>query len=306
MKPVVVLGGTGFLGRRVMRLLEERGLSARSLSRREGCDLTEARALAARLRELQPRAVINCAAHVGSVHYVGRRAADVIHDNMLMIAHTYAAIRQSCPGALLVNPISNCSYPGESLAQRESAWQEGPVHDSVLAFASTRRMVHAFARSYMAQHGIASANWLIPNAYGPGDGTDPDRVHALDGILIRLIQAQRRGDRTVPIWGSGRPVREWVYVDDVAAVLVRSLDRGAQLDPINVAQNRGHSIAEIGALAAKLLGYDVGFEFDTSYADGAPRKIMDDALFRRACPDFRFTPLDEGIRATIEYYRSIL
>jgi GDP-L-fucose synthase len=289
-----------------MRLLEERGLRAHSLSRREGCDLTDAQALARHLKDLMPRAVINCAAHVGSVHYVGRRSAEVIHDNTLMIAHTYAALQQSCPGALLVNPISNCSYPGDSPAQRESAWQGGPVHDSVLPFASTRRMIHAFAHSYLKQHGIASANWLIPNAYGPGDGTDPDRVHALNGILIRLILAQKKGDRTVPIWGSGKPIREWVFVDDVATVLVRSLDGGAQVDPINLAQNRGESIAEIGALAAELLGYDVRFVFDTRYPDGAPCKVMDDALFRAKFPDFRFTPLDEGMRATIDFYRSIL
>lgn len=306
MKPVVVLGGTGFLGRRVMRRLEERGLPAVSLSRREGCDLTDPRALAGRLKDLRPRAVINCAAHTGSVHYVGRRAAGVIHDNALMIVHTYAALQQACPAALLVNPISNCSYPGDAVTQREDEWQGGPVHESVLPFGATRRLIHAFARAYSKEHGIASVNWLVPNAYGPGDGTDPDRVHALNGILIRLIRAQRQGDRTVDIWGSGSPVREWVYADDAARVLVQSLDGGAQVDPINLAQNQGHSIAEIGALAARILGYDVRFVFDTRYADGAPRKVLDDRLFRARYPDFRFTPLDEGIAVTIDYYRSIL
>lgn len=306
MKPVVVLGGTGFLGRRVMGLLEERGAPALSLSRREGCDLLDLGGLTTRLAGAQPSAVINCAAHTGSLHYVGRRAADVIHDNMLMVAHAYAALKDACPCATLVNPISNCSYPGAAVTQRESEWQDGPVHESVLAFGSTRRMIHAFASSYRKQHGIRSVNWLVPNAYGPGDGTDPDRVHALNGILIRLIRAQRDREKSFEVWGSGRPVREWVYVDDAARVLVQSLDAEAQIDPVNLGQNSGHSIAEIAALAAEILGYRVELVFNTRYPDGAPRKILDDRVFRTKCPDFRFTPLREGIRATIDYYRSVL
>src|SRR5262245_8238670 len=174
MRPVAVLGGTGFFGKAVMDLLKEKGVPARSLSRGEGCDLLEAKGLAERLSDLQPRAVINCAAHVGSLHYVSRRPADVLQDNTLMIVNLYAALRTACPDAVVVNPISNCSYPGDAAKQKESAWQDGAVHDSVLAFGSTRRLLHAFAASCHAQHGIASVNWIVPNAYGPGDAKDPD------------------------------------------------------------------------------------------------------------------------------------
>src|SRR5439155_13940656 len=122
----------------------------------------------------------------------------------------------------------------------------------------------------------------------------------LNGILIRLLRAQRAGDRTLEIWGSGRPVREWIYVDDAARVLARSIGAAPQIEPVNVAQNIGYSIAEIAALGAEVLGYRVELVFDTRYADGAPRKVLDDRLFRTKCPDFRFTPLREGIARTIE------
>jgi len=106
MKTVVVLGGTGFIGHSVMRLLQERGERAVSLSRREGSDLLDLEGLTERLAALRPQALINCAAHVGSLHYVSRNAADVVHDNMRMILNVYAALRAACPGAVLVNSRS--------------------------------------------------------------------------------------------------------------------------------------------------------------------------------------------------------
>ncbi len=141
---------------------------------------------------LRPAAIINCAAHVGSVHYAMRNSADMMQDNVQIIMNLYRAVQRVCPTAKIIHPISNCSYPGEAVVQRESEWLDGPVHPSVRAFGSHRRLIYEVADCYRRQHGIRSINWLIPNAYGPGDRTDPDRVHALNGIIIRLIQAQCR------------------------------------------------------------------------------------------------------------------
>ncbi len=101
-------------------------------------------------------------------------------------------------------------------------------------------------------------------------------------------------------------MHEWVYIDDTARILAQSVGAPPQIDPVNVAQNKGHSIAEIAAVAAEVLVYRVDLVFNTRYPDGAPRKVLDDRLFRLKCPDFRFTPLREGIARTIEHYRSVL
>lgn len=306
MKKIVVLGGTGFLGKHVVRKLREKGDEVTSLSRREGCDITNLTEFTRRLKEENPYAIINCAAHVGSVHYAIQYAADMISDNMQIVLNIYKGVQQACPEVKVINPISNCSYPGDANTHYEPDWEKGAVHDSVLAYASVRRMIYAFAESYRKQYGTKSINWLIANAYGPGDYTDPNKVHALNGILIRLIKAQRAGDRTFEIWGSGKPIREWVYIEDAARMLVDSIDLDEQVYPLNLAQNKAYSIAEIAEIGAKALHYDVEFTFNTKYADGAPFKILDDRQFRAKYPDFVFTPLDVGIANTIDYYQQIL
>ena len=306
-KKVLVLGGTGFLGKHVMELLRNRpDVEATSLSRREGTDILDLPRFTQKLKEIQPDAIINCAAHVGSVQYAIQYAGDMIRDNTILAIHTYEGVRLACPIATIINPLSNCSYPGDANIHFEPEWQKGVVHDSVLAYGSVKRLINAIAESYRKQFGIRSINWLIANAYGPGDDTDPNKVHALNGILIRLIKAQRASDAVFSIWGSGKPTREWVYIDDVAKIMVQSLDMEEQTYPINLAQNKAYSITEIAELGAQALGYDVQFTYDLSKADGAPTKILDDRQFRAICPDFQFTTLADGIQKTIEYYKKAI
>ena len=306
-KKVLVLGGTGFLGKHVMRLLaEDAGVVPTSLSRHEETDIRDATHFEARLRDIMPDAIINCAAHVGSLHYVTTYAADVIRDNTLLLVNMYEGVKNVCPQTLIINPLSNCSYPGAANTHYEPEWQDGPVHDSVLAYGSVKRLTHAFAESYRKQYGIRSVNWLIANAYGPGDYTDPNKVHALNGIIIRLMQAKRASDTTFEIWGTGTPLREWVYIEDVARMMVQSLSLTEQIYPVNLAQNKAYSIKEIAEMAAGALGYTPSFTFNTTKPDGAPIKILDDRIFRTSYPDFSFTPLKEGIEKTVAYYEEIL
>ncbi|MBX4192569.1 NAD-dependent epimerase/dehydratase family protein, partial [Candidatus Parcubacteria bacterium] len=285
---------------------EERGIEAQSLSRSEGTDIRDLNAFVEKLKAVQPDAIINCAAHVGSVHYVTEFAADVVRDNVLLAVNTYEGVRLATPKTLIINPLSNCSYPGDANTHFEPDWQKGAVHDSVLAYGSVKRLQYVIAESYKKQYGIRTVNWLIANAYGPGDYTDPNKVHALNGILIRLIKAQKEGAKTFEIWGTGKPLREWVYIKDVARVFVDSLSMDARTHPVNLAQNKAYSITEIAQIGAEALPYDVEFTYNTSKPDGAPIKVLEDTQFRAKHPDFQFTKLNEGIASTIEYYRKVL
>lgn len=234
-------------------------------------------------------------------------AGDVIHDNVQMAINLYRAVKDVVPHAKIVNPFGNCSYPGSADVQRETQWQDGPVHDSVLAFGFVKRVQHTLAESYRKQYGIKTVNWLVCNPYGPENHINLDKMHALNGIIIRMMRAQQNGDKTFEIWGTGTPIREWLYITDAARIMVHSIEHVAeQTHPVNVAKKQGYSIKEIAELVSKILEYPVEFVYKTDMPDGAPVKIMDDALFRSKYPDFTFTKLEDGIRETIAHFKPML
>lgn len=305
-KNVLVLGGTGFHGSHALRIAKNKGYDVYSISRREGIDIRDYPSFTKHLKEIQPDAIIDCAGHEGSVHYVNAHAAEVAYDTFQMALNIYRAATEVCPQAKIINALGNCSYPGDTTVAKESEWLTGPVHDSVLASGMEKRVKYVLAASYHKQHGIRSVNWIMSNCYGPGAGTDPNKLHALNGIIIRLIKAQKNKDKTFEIWGTGMPIREWVYAEDAAGMLVDSVELPEQIYPINFAQNKGYSIKEIAELAAKELNYPVRFTFDISKPDGAPVKILDNTEFRKKYPKYEFTPIEKGIRKTIEYYKTVL
>lgn len=302
-KKIIVLGGFGFLGSHVVNELNKKKYDVTILSKRNGYDILDFPKFASKLQAEKPYAIINCAAHVGSVHYAIQYAGDMIRDNMQIITNIYEAVKLASPESKIINPISNCSYPGDANTHYEPDWEKGAVHDSVLAYASTRRMIYAFSECYKKQYKIKSINWLIANSFGPGDYTDPNKVHALNGILIRLIKAQKNKDATFEIWGTGKPIREWAYIEDVAKIMVKSIDINEQIHPLNFAQNKAYSIKEIAEIGADILNYKVQFTFNTKFPDGALFKILDDRQFRKMYPDWKFTQLEMGIKNTIAYYK---
>jgi len=304
---VLVLGGTGFVGQHVVRRLAREGIEALVASRRTGLDLRDYGSTLRYLDEHRPEEIINCAAHMGSVHYVTDYAADVLHDNVQMVLNLYRAICALRLSTRVTNLLANCSYPGRGEIYREAEWLEGPTHPSVLSYGESRRMTYFIAKCYQMQYGIRSAHFLVPNTYGPGDHTDPNKTHALNGLIIRLLKAKRAEEPSFEIWGTGKPVREWLYVEDLAEVIVRSLSMEVDLlYPVNIGQQRGYTIRELAEMIARAVGYEGELTFNTNYQDGALVKIMSDQEFRRLFPDFQFCDIERGIQNTVAYYETVV
>ena len=135
------------------------------------------------LKDIKPDVIINLSANVGSLNYVARNAADVFDSNLNMLLNLYKGVKELIPKTVIINPVANCSYPGNLDFYSEDKYWDGAVHDSVLSFGSTRRMMIVTSECYKIQYGIRSVNYLVPNLYGPFDSTDPDKAHALNALI---------------------------------------------------------------------------------------------------------------------------
>lgn len=304
---ILILGGHGFVGKNVAKALKKSGHEIFVKSRADGVDLSDFASTLACLAEIKPDYIFNLSAHTGSLHYVTTYAADVLHDNIQMSLNLYKAALKVCPNTTIVNPLSNCSYPGDSDFQTEEQWWSGPVHESVFSYGNAKRFLYVLSKCYAKQYSLKSVNYIVPNTFGPGDSTDPNKTHALNGMIIRMIEAQHRNDAEFEIWGTGSPLREWAYIDDVTNILIKSLGGPESLiEPVNLGQNKGYSIKESAEFIAEALGYKGKLVFNPKYQDGAPKKILDNKKFKEIFPDFVFSDHKKGIQNTVDYYKSVL
>lgn len=266
MMKILVLGGHGFVGKHIVNVLNKTEHEVHPISRRDGIDLRDYTKTGNCFKKINPDVIINCAAHVGSLHYVTTYAADVFYDNGQIALNIYNVAAKVCPDVRIINPLSNCSYPGDSDIQREIDWWVNEVHESVFSYGNAKRFIYVISKCYNKQNGLKSINFLIPNTFGPGDSTDPNKTHALNGIIIRMIKAERNGDAEFEVWGTGSPVREWAYIDDVVNIIIEGIYTKEDLIyPVNLAQNKGYSVKESAEMIADSVGFKGKLTFNAGY-----------------------------------------
>ncbi len=304
----LILGATGFAGQNVAKLFKEKGMDVILSSRTQGLDLLQPAAIKEFLHTHQPDYIINCAAHVGSLNYVTQHAADVMLDNSRMLLNLYEAIATLPKKPVVISPIANCAYPATSTTFVEEEWWNGPLHRSVMAYGSTRRLMWSIGESFLWQHNIQSVYLLVPNMYGPFDSTDPNKAHALNALVSKFVKAEKENRAEIGIWGTGIAIREWLYSGDFARVMyevVTNKNLVGLSEPVNIAQNFGLSVRELVGIINGYFGNKFTIKWDESMPDGAPRKVMDDRRFTKIFPNFKFQDFEEGIFNVINYYKSV-
>jgi len=303
-KNILILGETGFIGKQLLQFLAKNtNFNIVGLSRKSGLDLTIYESTIQNLIKSKPDVIINCAAHAGNVHYGIQNPAIIANDNIMMILNLYKAASELNPQIEIINFLANCSYPGEAGIQSEKEWWNGFPHSSALSYASSRRISYVVSLGYFQQFGVITKNLILPGVYGPGDHIDTERTHALDGMIIRMIMALKNNEKTFEIWGSGSPIREWCFIEDLMSLISIIIKKDNDMQyPVNIGQKKGYSIKESAGIIADLINYDGTLVFNTNYTDGANIKILDNNNFRKLFPEFIFTELKAGIKKTADYY----
>jgi GDP-L-fucose synthase len=309
MKKILILGGYGFLGKNLSKVFSnDNNYQIFIESRQSECDILNFNQLKNKIKYINPDIIINAAANVGSIHYVNEYAADVCHDNTLMYINLFKAIKETNSNILLINPISNCSYPGIINIQYEEKWWDGHIHPSVESYGAPKKIGFILSECYKKQYNLKTINLIIPNAYGPLDYVDENKTHALNGLILRMIRSQKDNHSEFSVWGSGSPIREWVYMEDIAHIIKEILDQEKYdlPNPLNIGQEFGVSINDSVSTIKEILKYDVSIQHDLSKQDGAPIKILGKDKFNTYFPTFKFTTYNEGIKNTINYYTELL
>jgi GDP-L-fucose synthase len=299
------------VGSAIVRCLQRKGCERIVTRTHAELDLTQQHAVRAFFEAERPDQVYLAAAKVGGIHANNTYPADFIYINLMIQANVIeSAFRSGVEKLLFLG--SSCIYP--KLApqpMKEDALLTGPLEPTNEPYAIAKIAGIKLCESYNRQHGMDYRSVMPTNLYGPGDNYHPENSHVIPALIRRFHEAKIDGKRGVPIWGTGTPRREFLYVDDMAAasVHVMSLDRATYrahtsdtLSHINVGFGSDITVADLARAVAIAVGYTGQITFDTSKPDGTPRKWMSSERLRSL--GWRPTvSLDEGLRLA---YRDFL
>ncbi len=298
---VYVAGHRGLVGGAIWRQLEAQGFTNLIGRTSSELDLRDRAAVFAFFETVRPDVVIDAAARVGGILANNTYPAEFLSDNLQIQVNIMDAANAANVDRLLFLG-SSCIYPKFAEQPiKESSLLTGALEPTNDAYAIAKiagiMQVQASRRQY-DRHWISA---MPTNMYGPGDNFHPEHSHVLPALIRRLHEAKLAGAPEVIIWGTGRPRREFMYVDDMAAACVFLLEHYDSPETINVGVGTDVSIRELAELVAKTVGYEGALVQDTSKPDGTPQKLLD--ISRLSSLGFESqVGLEEGIRRTYEWY----
>ena len=277
---VWVAGHRGMVGSALCRRLAVEGCEILTVGRGD-VDLRRQADVEAWVAAKRPDSVFVAAATVGGIHANNTRPAEFLYDNLMIEANIIDAAWRTGVAKLLFLG-SSCIYPREApQPMTEAALLTGPLEPTNQWYAIAKISGIKLCQAYRRQYGCDFISAMPTNLYGPGDTFDPMGSHVLPALILKIHRAKQMGARSVEIWGTGTPKREFLHCDDLADALVFLFRNYSDESHVNVGTGTDLSIREVAMLLAEIIGFTGDFVFDTSKPDGAPRKLLDVGLLNR-------------------------
>jgi len=300
-----VTGGAGFLGSFIVgKLVNERKMDPRSVRvpRSKDMDLTKWKSCEKAVEGVD--VVIHLAAKVGGIGFNKKYPATLFYDNAMMGIQLMEAARQA--GVQKFVAIGTvCAYPKYTPVpfKEEDLWKGYPEETNA-PYGLAKKMLLVQAQAYREQYDFNVIYLLPVNLYGPRDNFHPEDSHVIPGLIRKIFEAKESGESCITLWGTGKPTREFLYVEDAAAGIILATEKYNRGEPVNLGSGWEISIKDLAELLLELIGFDGEIRWDTSKPDGQPRRLLD---VSRAEKEFGFKSevnLRDGLKRTIDWYKA--
>lgn len=305
-KVVLVTGGTGLVGSGIKYVVENEEKNDNEsfifLSSKD-VDLTNREATLKYFQEHKPTHVIHLAAMVGGLFKNLKfnldffRINSQINDNVLSVAKETGVIK-------VVSCLSTCIFPDKtSYPIDETMIHNGPPHNSNFGYSYAKRMIDVLNRGYEAQHGLKYTSVIPTNVFGTHDNFNIDDGHVLPGLIHKVYNA-KKNNTNLTIWGTGKPLRQFIYSRDLAKLFLWTMRDYDEVSPIilSVDESAEISIKEAAEAVVKAMDFKGEVVYDTTKSDGQFKKTASNAKLRKLLPDFKFTPFEEAIKTSCDWF----
>jgi len=298
---IYVAGHRGLVGSAIVRRLQKGGYKNILTRTHEELDLTDIKTVASFFQRERPEYVFLAAAKVGGILANSTYPAEFIRDNLLIELSIIDAAHRSGVKRLLFLG-SSCIYPKHCpQPMKEEYLMTGPLEPTNSAYAVAKIAGIEMCRAYNRQHGTQYLPVMPTNLYGPGDNFDLETSHVLPALIRKFHEAKTEGKKSVTIWGTGTPRREFLYVDDLADACVFLMEHYDGTELINIGTGQDHTIRELAEIVGCVVGFEGELTLDSSKPDGTPQKLLDVSRLKRIGWKAKIR-LEEGIRTTYEWY----
>lgn len=303
-KRVLVTGGAGFVGTNLVAALRAAGGREIVIVRSRDYDLTREGDVIRLLEDTRPQVVFHLAGYVGGILANKERPADFFYRNLMMGT---LLIHHASRGKVerLVAAGAGCGYPEHAPVplQEASFWDGYPQKESA-PYSLAKRLLIVQAEAYYRQYGFVTVVGVPGNVYGPYDNFDLYQAHVIPALVRKFVEAAEDAAPEVVVWGSGRPARDFVYVGDVARGLLLAAERYQQPALVNLSSGVDTTVRQVVDTLVELSGFSGRVVWDSSKPDGQLRRVFDISRARRELGYEPQVDLREGLRRTVDWYRS--
>lgn len=302
-KTIVVPGGNGFFGSHIVKKLKKLDCKIIIPKTSEGIDFRKREVCLAYLSITKPDIVINCAANQGGIGYHSGKQADLFMDNILMGTFLMEA-SQKVGVKKFVNIVAGCSYPGyvELNEMNEEDYWNGRIHESIFSYGFSRKASVVYGLALKKQYDFTSIHLIMANMYGPGEHFNPEQSKALAGLIKKVYEAKQKKAPSIEIWGTGKPIRDWLFVEDGVEGVLRATGTYSDVEPMNIGTGVGVSITDLAQTIIKVAGYKGKIIYNTKKPDGALHKTFGIHKMKKILHWTPKTTIEEGVKETYQWF----